>query len=83
MKKVKINYIIDVLAFFAIIIVGVTGILKFPNLANLLGIHPLPLGIQKVHDWAGMVLVGLMIIHIWLHWKWLITMTKHYFGKKK
>jgi hypothetical protein len=81
-KKSDLNYIIDVLAFFAIIIVAVTGILKFPNLANILGIHPLPLWIHPIHDWAGLSLALLMLLHIILHWKWLIAMTKNKLKKK-
>lgn len=82
MKKSDLNYIINVLAFFAIIIVGVTGILKFPNLAQFLGIHPLPIWLHPIHDWAGLSLALLMLLHIILHWRWLISMTRYKLKKK-
>jgi hypothetical protein len=83
MKKSNLNYAIDVLAFFAIILVGITGVLKFQNFSKILGIHPLPLWIHGIHDWAGIVLVFLMLLHIILHWKWLIAMTKNKLKRKK
>ncbi|MBW2966420.1 DUF4405 domain-containing protein [Candidatus Woesearchaeota archaeon] len=46
------------------------------------------LGITKgtwkiIHDWAGIIMVLLVIIHLALHWKWIVNMTKNLFSKKK
>jgi hypothetical protein len=30
----------------------------------------------EIHDWVAVALVVLVIIHIILHWKWIIFMTK-------
>ena len=33
-----------------------------------------------VHDWAGLVLVAVMLLHLALHWRWLVRQTKAIFG---
>lgn len=85
-NKQLFNYIVDVGLFFSFIIAGLTGILKFPRLLPALGIRysDLPTRLFTVlHDWAGLIMVVLVIIHLVLHWNWIVVMTKRYFGRKK
>jgi hypothetical protein len=64
------------IAFFAVVI---TGLFKFTPLMRVLGltgrVFPLAL-MSDVHDWTGIALVVLVGVHLFLNWRWMVTMTK-------
>lgn len=37
---------------------------------------------RDLHDWAAVALLVMIIIHLILHWKWIVYMTKSYFKKE-
>ena len=84
MEKGKLDYIIDVGLAIAFISVAVTGIIKFIGLYPSLGIDlklwPLK-QISTIHDWSGIAITVLVLIHLIVHWKWIIAMTKSIFKK--
>jgi uncharacterized BrkB/YihY/UPF0761 family membrane protein len=88
MKKAEINYIIDVFLTIALVVVGITGVFLFSFFESGIrrGGHQTFLGITK-HTWAfyheyfGLVMTGLMILHFFLHWNWMVCMTKKLFKK--
>ena len=85
MDKSKLNYWIDVGLIISFLIAAVTGVLKFPGLLPSLGISysSLPMRqITRAHDWWGIVMTVLVLVHLFLHWKWLVVMTKSLFKKK-
>ncbi|MBT3577557.1 DUF4405 domain-containing protein [archaeon] len=80
MNRAKLNYFIDLGLFIAFILVAITGIIKFP----LFGLREFYFQyIHKIHDWSGLVLSGLVLIHLILHWKWIKSMTKSFFKKRR
>jgi hypothetical protein len=32
-----------------------------------------------IHTWAGVALIGAAVVHFWIHWQWVKTMTKRFF----
>ncbi len=76
MKKIWVNYFIDVLLGIAFLLCGITGILKLPILFNV--IRP-SLVMSKIHDISGVMMVILVFIHLVLHWKWIVVMTRRLF----
>ena len=36
-----------------------------------------------LHEWVAVALVVLLVIHLILHWKWILYMTKKAFGAKE
>jgi hypothetical protein len=34
-----------------------------------------------LHDWVVVVLLAVVIVHIVLHWKWIVRMTRPYFQR--
>jgi hypothetical protein len=32
-----------------------------------------------IHTWAGVVLIGAVVVHLWIHWQWVKSMTKRFF----
>lgn len=79
MNKNELNYWIDIGLVISFFICFVTGVIKFRDLWLKLGIDSSNLyfkSINSLHDLSGMILGMLVIIHLILHWKWLIVMTK-------
>ena len=78
-KRNLILYIIDILLLILIILSFITGIIKFPGLFRFIGIEYLyfPFNtISTIHDWSGLLMGVLIFIHLILHWKWIVLMTK-------
>jgi len=85
MKKKWTNYIIDMGLLVTFILSFFTGVFKWPALLPKFGISykQLPMStISFIHDWSALVMSILVIIHIILHWDWIVTMTKKLFEKK-
>lgn len=76
MNKLKLNYFVDIGMAISFVIVAVTGILKHPALSRRTRDYML------LHDWAGMVLAGFVILHLILHWNWIKCMTKRFIFRK-
>ena len=73
--KRTINYIVDMGMLGVLIICGVTGILKFPEL-NFAMSDSTYLTATLLHDWSGVLLIVLAALHTLLHAKWLVSTTK-------
>jgi cytochrome b subunit of formate dehydrogenase len=86
MNRSILNYFIDIglaITFFAVFI---TGILKFRELAQLFGYNTVVLPVKElstIHDWSGLIMGILVLIHLILHWNWLKCMTKGFFKTKE
>jgi len=84
MKRQILHYWIDLLLFITALVVTLTGIIKFPGLLPFLGISylSLPMGtLTWLHDWGGLVVVFLSLLHTLLHWRWITAMTRKILGK--
>ena len=81
MNKAKLNYFIDLLLAVAFILVAITGILKFPGWFGYLQLPWRTL--SKIHDWSGITMAVLVLVHLVLHWNWIVSMTKSFFRKRK
>jgi len=74
-----IRWITDLLMGIVFLISFGTGLLKFTLLFRVLGLTfvVLPLAVvSDIHDWAGLVLGCLVIFHLFLNRRWMISMTK-------
>jgi len=77
MQKPKINYFIDFLMGLSFLLVSITGLILFfikRASAEYLGIQRK--NIILIHDWLGILLIFLVILHLILHWNWIKCMTK-------
>lgn len=90
MNKAKINYIIDFMTFVSFIFTAVSGLAIFFFMPSGVRQGRLQefMGIQKgtwsaVHDWFGIIFVILVIMHFFLHWNWIVCMTKNFFKAEK
>ena len=90
MEKSKINYIVDVLMAISFFVAAITGLVMFFFLPSGVqrGGYQEFLGIIKhiwvdIHNWAGIILIILVIIHLILHWNWVVFMTINICSKSK
>ena len=39
--------------------------------------------LRTIHDWSGLAMAILVLVHLILNWGWIIETTKEYFKKKE
>jgi hypothetical protein len=80
MNRTLINYIVDIPLMILTILEGLSGIfLQFgARHASYLGLSMFEW--EQIHLMAGMPMVILFIIHLALHWRWVVCVTKNTFG---
>lgn len=76
---VKVNYIIDILMLFLFIIVTATSVILWFQEENR-GYHRefyfRGHNIKEIHKWSGLIFILFLTLHLFLHTKWITTMTK-------
>ena len=73
------KYCIDLALFITAVICIVTGLIKFPELIRFVALSGLVLPYNEIslaHDWSGVLLLVLVVLHLTLNWNWLVEMTK-------
>ena len=85
MNKVKLNYWIDVGLAISFFVCFFTGLIKWPGLIRVIGSSAFRVlhvkNISLLHDWSGLIMGLLVLIHLALHWKWIVQVTKSIFKK--
>ena len=83
MDKLKLNYFVDVGLAISFFICFITGLIKWPGLIKIIGISAyrvLHVGnISMLHDWSGLIMGLLVLVHLVLHWGWIVSVTKSIF----
>jgi cytochrome b subunit of formate dehydrogenase len=85
MEKEKISYLIDILMGISFLAVAATGILKLPPLTRYFtSVYSIitPFHMARIHDISGVVMALLVLVHLILHWNWIVAMTKNIFKRK-
>ena len=84
MKRSLINLTVDIVAAISLLVMIVTGyILRFPlppttnRTLELWGMSRHEWGM--IHTWAGAWFVGVVLLHLILHWDWIFTMIRRRF----
>jgi len=82
----KTNYWIDIGMGVAFVLSFITGIIKWPRLVTRFGLtyNQLPMNqLTIIHDWSGIILGLLVLLHLVLHRKWISYTTKQFFKRKE
>ena len=92
-NKARINYYVDIIIAISFLLVALSGIILFfagsggyqggrnPRHAQeVLGISRLLW--KDLHDWGGIVMMGGVLLHLVLHWKWIVCMTRNLFKRR-
>ena len=81
-------YVVDVGLLLSFLGVTITGIIKFRTLMGLFGVKfafsDATWGLLRtIHDWSGLVMAILVLVHLILNWGWIVETTKEYFRRKE
>jgi cytochrome b subunit of formate dehydrogenase len=87
MSKTKLNYLLDAVIAFALILSALSGIVfLFAGSGGYQGgrnpsFRAEVLGISRqvwsdLHTWVGLVMIAGVVIHLVLHWAWIVCMTR-------
>lgn len=90
--KAKLNYLVDALIGLAFLIAAGTGVLfLFMGSGGYQGgvnsaFRSTFLGLGRwvwrdLHTWASLIMIAGVLLHIILHWKWIVCVTKQIFAK--
>ena len=90
-RETRNNWVIDFFVFSGAIVASLTGVyfLFLPVGGYQGGRNPM-YGVQilfdrstwdDLHTWGGILMVAAAAIHIAIHWKWIVTMTKRMLGE--
>ena len=88
MKTLKLRFWVDVLAFLALLITVATGLiigvlraLSDRGSAVFLGLR---LGKwSSLHGLIGMIMFIIILVHLVMHWDWVVYATRKMWGKEK
>jgi len=87
MKRIRLNAIVDLLAFPVLLLSLFAGIIPWKVLpsggprASRETAHTLFLGLARgewrdLHVYASLALGGLVLIHLLLHWRWVLCLPR-------
>ncbi|MGA2160646.1 MAG: DUF4405 domain-containing protein [Methanoregula sp.] len=82
MDKIILKGLVDLAMGITFFVCFVTGLLKFTILLQLTGLTEVVLPsalISNLHDWSGIVLGLLVLLHLFLNRRWIISMTHKIF----
>jgi len=83
MRRVTVNFIVNVVSFLVLLGLLSSGIIialpheHGPNETKPLGIGRGQWG--DIHFWLGIIFVALMLVHLVLHWDWIKCYVKSFF----
>jgi hypothetical protein len=90
MDRSKLNYGVDFLMALSFLVVASTALVLFFAFESGIqrGGYQEFLGVIKqswfsVHRWFGLFMIALVILHLVLHTKWAVSMTKSLFQRRK
>ena len=81
MKRTTLFFAVDVIAFVLFVLLTSTGILVRYTLPPGSGHFTTLLGMDRhdwgeIHFWMALVLLATLAVHLFFHWKWLVSMIK-------
>lgn len=81
MKRSKLNFIIDNVAFIAFLLLTTTGILLRYILPPGSGKHSTIWNLDRhewggIHFWISVTFFSILAIHLFLHWRWIVSLVK-------
>ena len=87
MSKPIVNFVVDAVAFAAFVFLTATGLLLRYVLPPGSGHFGALWGMDRhrwgqVHFWMAVVLIGVVALHLVLHWRWVVCMVKGRTGSR-
>ncbi|HUW95270.1 MAG TPA: DUF4405 domain-containing protein [Anaerolineae bacterium] len=90
-SKAKLNFVVDAMILIAFLAATVSGIvlLTVPHGGYQGGRNPdfgrvvlflTREGWNDLHVWGSLAMIGGIVIHLVLHWRWIVCMVKRFVG---
>lgn len=82
-NKATINYILNWSIFLIGLLNFITGVMRFSKILGFIVIRMGPIDtnlLNTIHRWSGLAVGILILVHIILHWRWIVAMSKKYLG---
>jgi len=81
MKRSKLNFIIDIVAFIAFLLLTTTGVLLRYILPPGSGKHSTIWNLDRhewggIHFWISVTFFSILALHLFLHWRWILSLVK-------
>ena len=81
MNRPTLNFLIDVVAFIAFAFLTTTGVLSRYMLPPGSGRYATLWGLNRhgwgdLHFWVAVVLLGVLALHLVLHWRWILCIVR-------
>ena len=90
MRRASVLYWIAVAALLTLLVEAVSGFILWIALPRGDGFHFRGSGSRAahdsfgftretwldIHDWAGIALIVILLVHLLLHWRWVVNVTK-------
>jgi len=90
MNRQKTNYLIDLILTTLFFGVAGTGLFMYFFIPSGVqrGRYIVYMGLTKatwiwIHSRIGILMIILVVIHLLLHWKWIVCTTKNFFQKEQ
>ena len=83
MNMQVVRYCVDLSMGIVFLICFVTGLFKFTIFMRMLGLTGvvMPLALMSdIHDWSGVILGIVVVVHLILNRRWILSMTKKMLG---
>lgn len=90
LKKNDWKYVTDALLFVDLCSIAVIGLLLafvIPSKKGVPEASKFFMGLHRhqwgdVHLYLSLLMLGLVILHVWLNWSWVVHSTRTYFGER-
>ena len=78
MKRTKLNFIIDVVAFVGFVVLTTTGVLMRYILPPGSGNYSTIWNLDRhewgsIHFWISAIFFSILVLHLVLHWRWIVS----------
>lgn len=85
MVNPKVDYFVDFFLGISFLISVFSGIVMYvlPWESNQAVFGVLRQSWPPIHEWSSFIMAGLVLVHLALHFRWIGSMTKSFFIKKK
>ena len=80
-RRIWINYAVDVLLLVTGLTLAISSLLVWVVIPK--GYSPVWILWIAIHKWSGFALLVESMLHVALHWRWLVTMTRRLLGRLK
>ncbi len=85
MDRNKLRYLVDLCLALTFFLCFFTGVAKFPGFLRAIGILGVIAPIRDlslIHDWSGVAMGVMVMIHLALNYRWIVGMTRAIIEKR-